>query len=466
MGLTGGGDHHRFADEAVEEGESGDGEGADHVEAEGELLPVGEAAELGELAPAGGGDHDARAHEKERFVEDVADGVGGGTVDSHLGAHAGAGDHIADLRDNVVGEQLADVVGEDGVDDAVEGHHDAEGDQDFPAGEAAEQGVDRGFGGERRHEDRAGDGGAGVGVGQPCAEGRNGGIEAESGEDQPAGGGVVEGVEMAEEDRAAIGRVKEDAGQEDGAAGQVDEDVAVTGAGGVAGASGPDQDDRGDGHQLPERVEGEEVAGECDADGAAGVEEGGGLLAGVAVVPGVDAGDDADEREDRAEEKREAVGVDDLELVGHEFEADHGREVAADGGCSRVELGGDMGEGGYRHDRHGARADRTREQSDEDGADEEDEGGGEGGETAQGAADAGEVDCLRVKRGDFVHCRGRGGEGGGRRGGEEKQERERRSGPSHRLSPSPSPYQLSLLWRKEAPSALLKTTISAQPRPP
>ena len=62
-------------------------------------------------------------------------------------------------------------------DDAIDGHDAADDDERLPAGEPAEEDVDGGFGGIGGKDDAAGDGGLGVGVGEPGGQRRGGGVD-------------------------------------------------------------------------------------------------------------------------------------------------------------------------------------------------------------------------------------------------------------------------------------------------
>ena len=149
------GDDHGLADEAAEEREGRDRKAADQREDKRPRHLLVKPAQLGELALAGHVEHRAAAHEEQALVEDVGEGVGAGAVDGQLGAEADAGHHVADLADDVVGEQAAAVVLEHGIDDAVERHDHAQRHEDLHAGKAAAEGIDGGLGGEGAEEDRA-----------------------------------------------------------------------------------------------------------------------------------------------------------------------------------------------------------------------------------------------------------------------------------------------------------------------
>jgi hypothetical protein len=114
-------------------------------------------------------------------------------VQRQLGADADADHHEAELVVEAVGEHAPQVVLDHRVEDRERGHGRADPDQDLGAREAARQRVDRELGGERRQEDRAGDGRFGIGVLQPVVQQREGALDAEGEEDQPVAGALEPG---------------------------------------------------------------------------------------------------------------------------------------------------------------------------------------------------------------------------------------------------------------------------------
>ena len=81
-----------------------DGEGTNHVEAQGDRHGLVEPAQLAQFSTPGHLQDGAGTHEQERLVEDVREGVGRGTVQGQLGADSYPADHVADLADDVVGQ--------------------------------------------------------------------------------------------------------------------------------------------------------------------------------------------------------------------------------------------------------------------------------------------------------------------------------------------------------------------------
>ena len=187
MRVRGGGNDHRLADEAVEERESGDRARSDSVEYDDELHSVGDAAELGQLAKPGRVDNGPHPHEQKRFIEDVAEGMRRRPIECEGRTHPHGGHHISDLTDDVIGEKAANVVLENGVDDAVERHRDTRPNKYVRAWKEPQEHVDCGFGRKCAQEDATGHGGFGIGIGQPSVKRRDGGVDGDSEKDQPEG---------------------------------------------------------------------------------------------------------------------------------------------------------------------------------------------------------------------------------------------------------------------------------------
>jgi hypothetical protein len=269
-------------------------------------------------------DHRADAHQEQPLVEDVRERVRGRAGDGELGADADRRDHETDLADDVVAEQPADVVLEDGVGDAVEGHRDADPDQDLPAGEAAGQGVDGGLGGVGREEHRAGDGRLGVGVRQPGVQRRDGGRHRAGQEDQHA---RRRDPERLERERPGVGVVPQRPGEQQLAAEDVDEQVAHPGASAVATSPLQDEEGAGDRLDLPGHEEGQQVAGEDDRHRRRGVDEGRGAFAGRLGPQAVGRGDHRDEAEDHRERAAELVVAQHLDVEAEPGPGDRRAEV-------------------------------------------------------------------------------------------------------------------------------------------
>ncbi|OQB96790.1 MAG: hypothetical protein BWX86_00572 [Verrucomicrobia bacterium ADurb.Bin122] len=251
--------------------------------------------------------HGAAAHEEKALVEDVREGVGAGAVDGELRAEADAGHHVADLRDDVVGEQPAAVVFQHGVHDAVQRHDHAHRHEDFQAGHAADERVNGGLGREGAEEDGAVEGRLAVGVGQPRMKRRHGGVEQEAGGDQIRGKRRVGDVERHESERAGGLVVQHDAGEQRDTAGHVDEQVAIAGTERALASAEPDEERRGQRHEFPEEEEREEIAGVDGAERAGDVRPGSDVLGGAFHVQAVERADDRHQAHDVAEDLAEAV---------------------------------------------------------------------------------------------------------------------------------------------------------------
>ena len=120
--LGGGGDRHRFADEAAEQGKGGNGGGADHAahgrEGHGFVKPP----EVGGPDLPGHVEHRSGGHEQQRLVDDVAEGMGDHPVDGQRRADPDAADHETHLVDQAVGQHPPHVVDDDRVKNRKAGH--------------------------------------------------------------------------------------------------------------------------------------------------------------------------------------------------------------------------------------------------------------------------------------------------------------------------------------------------------
>jgi len=112
-------------------------------------------------------DNRTGCHEQQAFVKNMGKGMGTRAIDSQGGADTHSGYHIAYLTDNLPTEQSPDVVFHHGIDDAVDGHDHAEDNEDFKAGKGSGQRIHCSLGSKGAHEDRPGNGGLAVGIGQP-----------------------------------------------------------------------------------------------------------------------------------------------------------------------------------------------------------------------------------------------------------------------------------------------------------
>ena len=156
------------------------------------------------------GDFTYGGHPKQCLIDDMAEGVRDDTGDGQLGADADAAHHEADLVDDAVGENAAHVVFEQGVDDTVNCHHAANGDEDLPAGESANQRVHRSLCGVSAQDDPAHDGRFRVGVRQPAGERHRRRIDQYADQDEPASDCVFR--KRVKRDRASLVDDQQNAG--------------------------------------------------------------------------------------------------------------------------------------------------------------------------------------------------------------------------------------------------------------
>ncbi|KAF5032041.1 hypothetical protein DSECCO2_621420 [anaerobic digester metagenome] len=332
VGLGRAGDGHGLGHEAVEKRHARDGDRADHVADHDQRQARGQSAELGQLSRARCVKQAARAHEQQALIQDVGIGVGAGPVEGHGRADADAAHHVPDLGDDVVGQDASGVVLYGRVKDAVETHDAAADGEDLEAGVAARQDVDGGLGGKRAHEDRAGDRGFGVGVGQPGVQGHEGGVDQEADQDdvvEVTGGVRGHGSKV---EGADGGVAQEQAGQQEQAAEDVEQEVAEARGRGLRRAAQPDQEHRTDAHELPEDKERHIVPGEDAAEAAGHVQTGGHVLAAVGHVQGVDEADQRLDGEDVGENQCQGVHPAEQQRVA---EVGNGGELARAVGAER-----------------------------------------------------------------------------------------------------------------------------------
>ena len=258
-----------LADKAGSEREGGDRQCADDAVDGGDRHGLEQPPEIGALAFPGHVKDAAGGHQQQRLVDDVGKGVGGGTVQGQFRADADGADHETHLVDDAVREDSAHVVFQQGVDDAVEHHVEADPDQNLCAGKADQQGEHGGLGGERAQKDHAARAGFRIGVGNPGGQRRSARVDQETDQDQDVGGVVRQhGSEVGVSGHA---HPPYDPRHQDHAAEQVDQQVAEAGIPGAFAARRPDHQGGTQGHDLPEDEQGDQVATESHAHGGAGV---------------------------------------------------------------------------------------------------------------------------------------------------------------------------------------------------
>ena len=160
--------------------------------------------------------------------------------------------------------------------------------------------------------------------------------------------------------------LSQDPGQQQAASEQVDQQIAQAHSGSRP-LPGPDQNRRCEGSQFPEEEEGEPIPGEDQAQRAAGIEQGGELLADILQVQGEKAPGEGDQREDDAEDPAQAVHLQDRQAVFQELDrkALIGGKVPADaeGGQGEERKGLAPGCGGeQRKDHHPQQHQQSRMQ--------------------------------------------------------------------------------------------------------
>ena len=140
-------------------------------------------------------------------------------------------------------------------------------------------------------------------------------------QDQPARNGAR--VQRSEGDRPGGSNLSGDARHEQYAAQQVDGGIAEPGALGPRPAAPHDQR-RANGHHLPTDEQGDEIAGEGDADGAAGIDESSGQLGGAGLIEREQAPGEGHDGEDGGEQPRELVALHQDQVVAKEWSLQHG----------------------------------------------------------------------------------------------------------------------------------------------
>ncbi len=151
-------------------------------------------------------------HHEEALEDHVVEGVGHGAVDGKGRTQADAHHHEADLVDHGVGEDPAQVVLDDGVEDGEHRHGDPHPDQELRTREGPGQGVHRHLGGEGGKEDGARGCCLRIGVHEPVVQERESGLDAEGQKNEP-GGQAVQAQEL-EGDAPGLVGVNQDTGQE------------------------------------------------------------------------------------------------------------------------------------------------------------------------------------------------------------------------------------------------------------
>ena len=250
----------------------------------------------------------------------MREGMGGGAVQRHLGADPDADHHIADLADDVIGQQAAAVVFQDRVDHAVERHGGAQPDQYLGPGIGADKHVDRGFRGKGAEENGPGHRRFRIGVGEPGVERRHRGIEDEGNQDQRVGkpAAVLQGAEQV---GAGFHAVQDDPAEQQHAAGDMNHEIAHARPHRRSLTGREDQIGGREGHDLPRHQQGEPVTGEDHAKGGPDIKKGGDMLGGPVDMQAIDATDEGHNGEHPGEHQAEFVDLADQQWHAEELEA-------------------------------------------------------------------------------------------------------------------------------------------------
>ena len=128
------GNRNRFADEAVEERYTGNGERRYKEAHSNKRHLFCHTAELVNLADTGCIDNRTGTHKEQRFIQDVREGMGSSTVQCHRRANAYTSNHEADLADNMVTEQTAHIVFHNRIGCTIKRHEAAKAHQEICSG--------------------------------------------------------------------------------------------------------------------------------------------------------------------------------------------------------------------------------------------------------------------------------------------------------------------------------------------
>ena len=263
-------------------------------------------------------DDRARAHEQKPLVDDVGEGVRRGPVEGHLRADADADHHVAHLADDMVGQQPPAVVLEHRVDYPVDGHHRPQPDQGLGARKCPDQHVDRGLGGKGAQENGAGDGGLGIGVGEPGVQRRHRRVDDEGDQDKHEGEPAFPG-QGSDQEGPGLQAEEHDAAEQQHAAGDMHHEIAEPGGDRRLPPRREDQVGGRKRHDLPGHEQGEPIPGEDHSEGAAHVQVGGHVLFRPLHVKRVDRADQRHDGEHPGEHQAQLVHLADEQLHAGEI---------------------------------------------------------------------------------------------------------------------------------------------------
>jgi len=175
---------HRLGHESREEREGRNRDRADNTEYRCPRHRLIEAAELARLGCSDPIKYRAHAHEKQALIDDVSKGVGGRAIQRQRCSDTDRADHETELIIERVGQDLAQVVLDDGKEDWEDGHHRTDPDQDFEAREHARKGIDCELRSERREHHSADHGGLRISILQPIVQEWEGRLDREGDENE------------------------------------------------------------------------------------------------------------------------------------------------------------------------------------------------------------------------------------------------------------------------------------------
>ena len=115
MDSSGGADRDGFTDEAVEQRHTGNRKGSDHKAPERKRHLFSKTTQLVDSADASRINDRAGTHKEQRFIKDMAESMRCRAVQRHSCAQAYAGDHKADLTDDVVRKQTPHIIFHDRI---------------------------------------------------------------------------------------------------------------------------------------------------------------------------------------------------------------------------------------------------------------------------------------------------------------------------------------------------------------
>ena len=321
---------HPLGDKTIEERDTRDREGGNPEGDRGDRHLLLQPADTAEGILAGLPDDDADRHEQEGLVEDMVEEMGHPAVKPELAngirrtqpaEDPDPGNHVADLRDDMVGEETAHVVLEDGKYHPVDGHDRTHEGNEFRPGLCPREEVDCCLRGIHAQEYAGNKVCPGIRIGKPGVERDERDIHADPKHDQHRSPHLVRCTgdpgQRPDNGRAAAHEEQGNPDSEERPAKAVPEEVTVPCANRLATLL-PDQECRGHCHELPEEQERDPVTGKDHAERGAGIEEGIEMEAGSCDRCRIENGKERDEGKNNPGQIREAVNPQEGQGVSHE----------------------------------------------------------------------------------------------------------------------------------------------------